>query len=126
MKRIILAISVLLVLGLAVAAIAYNRNTVTQTVAAASCCSHGADSCPMKKDAAGKETASCCDEDCCKGDSCPMKTAAGGSSHHADSCPMNDKDGQASHATMTEAQHEAMKADGKSCCCSCCGAKQDA
>ena len=120
MKRIILAISVLLVLGLSVAAIAYNTNNVVDA-AAASCCG---DSCPMKKDAAGKDTASCCDEDCCKGDSCPMKTAAGAAAHHPDSCPMKGKDGQASHESMTAAEHDAMKADGKSCC-SCCGAKQD-
>ena len=123
MKRIILAISVLLVLGLAGAAIAYNRTNVE--TAAASCCCSG-DSCPMKKDAAGKEAATCCDEDCCKGDSCRMKAGAAAAAHHPDNCPMKGKDGQASHDTMTEAQHEAMKADGKSCCCSCCGAKQDA
>ncbi|HUR97971.1 MAG TPA: hypothetical protein VMZ26_07910 [Pyrinomonadaceae bacterium] len=124
MKRIILAISVLLVLGLAVAAIALNPSGVTQT-AAASCCSHGADSCPTKKDGSGKETASCCDEGCCKGDSCPMKKGGDASAQHPDSCPMKHKDGQASHATMTDAEHQAMKADGKSCC-DCCGAKQDA
>ena len=125
MKRIILAICVMLVFGLAVAAIAYQRSTVTATASTASCCKHEGASCPMKKDAAGKESASCCDENCCKDGSCPMKGGAAGGKH-SESCPMKDKDGQASHATMTAAEHEAMKAEGKSCCCACCGAKQDA
>jgi hypothetical protein len=55
-----------------------------------------------------------------------MKTSGGAATHHPDNCPMKNKEGQSSHAAMTEAEHEAMKADGKSCCCSCCGAKQSA
>src|SRR5438045_9343684 len=69
MKRLILAISVLLVLGLAVAAIAYNRSAVVET--AMSCCCCSGDSCPMKKD--GTATAdSCCNDGCCKDGSCAM------------------------------------------------------
>ena len=125
MKRIILAISVLLVLGLAVAAIAYKRSTAVETAAVSCCCCSG-DSCPMKKDAAGTETVSCCKDDCCKGGSCSMKNSGAATADHPESCPMKDKEGQASHAAMTEAKHEAMKAEGKSCCCSCCAAKQSA
>ena len=124
MKRIIMAISVLLVFGLAVAAIAYKRNSVTETASAISCCCCSGDSCPMKKDAAGKDSAAADHEDCCKGGSCPMKNSAGAAAKHSGSCPMKDKEGHASHATMTEAQHEAMKAEGKSCDCSCCADKQ--
>jgi hypothetical protein len=126
MKRIILAISVLFVLVLAGAAIAYQRSNVVQTATMSCCCS--GDSCPMKKDAAGKESASCCDSDCCKDGACAMKnSAAHAEGHHSESCPMmKGKDGQASHASMTDADHKAMTADGKSCCCACCAAKKDA
>ena len=71
MKRLILAISVLLVLGLAAAAIAYNRTAVAET--AMSCCCCSGDSCPMKKDSASKDTASCCADGCCKDGTCAMK-----------------------------------------------------
>ena len=73
-RKIILAISVLVVLGLSIAAFAFTNSTVLSKTATSCCCCSG-DSCPMKKkDASGKETASCCDNcDCCKGDSCPMK-----------------------------------------------------
>src|SRR5215204_1911175 len=124
MKRLILAISVLLVLGLAGAAIAYNRSAVPET--AMSCCCCSGDSCPMKKD--GAATASCCDDGCCKDGSCAMKKDGVASAEQMPAdCPMmKKKDGATSHAaTMTEAEHEAMQADGKSCCCSCCKAKKD-
>jgi hypothetical protein len=69
-KRLFLVVVALLVLGLGAATFAYKQ---TNNTTAMSCCK--GDSCPMKKkDASGKETASCCDDcDCCKGDSCPMK-----------------------------------------------------
>lgn len=119
MKRIILAFSIVLVLGLAAAAIAFQHSTVVETAAACCCCS--GDSCPMKKDAADKDKSSCCDKDCCK-DSCPMKK--GGSAGH-ESCPMM-KDKSKDHATMTDADHKAMMADTKSSCCACCGDKKNA
>ena len=78
-KRILLVISVLLVLGMAIAAVAYQRTTLT-TKSAMECCCCSGDSCPMKSKAAkGGESASCCDGDCCcKGEgSCPMKKNAG-------------------------------------------------
>ena len=120
MKRLILAISVLLVLGLAAAAIAYNRTAVAQT--AMSCCCCSGESCPMKKDSASGDTASCCKDDCCKDGSCPMKKDGAGSAENMPAdCPMmKHKDGAASHATMTEAEHQAMQADDKSCSCTCC------
>lgn len=115
MKRIILAISVLLVFGLAVLGVAYNRNAVAETVMASGCCKSG-EACPMKKNAAGTETASCCDDGCCKDGSCPMKGAAG--AQHPENCPMmKDKQGHEAHAT-TDGKHEG------SCCCSCCSVKQ--
>lgn len=75
MKRnIILALSVFMILGLAMSAFAFTT-TAFASMTATSCCCCSGDSCPMKKkDATGKEVASCCDNcDCCKGDSCPMK-----------------------------------------------------
>src|SRR6187431_684946 len=125
MKRLILAISVLLVLGLAAAAIAYNRTAVSET--AMSCCCCSGDSCPMKKDSASGETASCCDNGCCKDGSCAMKKDGAASAEHMPAdCPMmKHKDGEALHATMTEEQHQAMQADGKSCCCACCKDNQN-
>ena len=123
MKRLILAISVLLVLGLAAAAIAYNQNVVAETAMSCGCCS--GDSCPMKKD--GAAAASCCDDSCCKDGSCAMKKGDGATGEMPADCPMmKKKDGEASHATMTEAEHQAMQADGKSCSCACCKAKKDA
>ena len=120
MKRLILAISVLLVLGLAAAAIAYNRSAVSETATMSCCCCSG-DSCPMKKDAAA--TASCCDDGCCKDGSCAMKKDGAVSADMPADCPMMKK-GEASHATMTAEEHQAMQAEGKSCCCACCKDKQ--
>ena len=73
-RKIILALSVVVVLGLSIAAFALTKTTVSSVTAMSCCCCKG-DSCPMKKkDVSGKDTASCCDNcDCCKGDSCPMK-----------------------------------------------------
>lgn len=75
-KRIILAISILLVFGLAIVVFAYNKSNQSHQAEMSCCCKDG--SCPMKN----KDTAStadmkeCCDmpDCCCKGgDSCPMK-----------------------------------------------------
>ena len=101
-QKLLLAVSVLMLFALAVTAFAYSR-TSTGLAAAASCCCCSGDSCPLKKkDASGKETASCCDDcDCrkdgkCTGDSCPMKKKGESATKTADS-------------------------DAKSCCCPCCG-----
>ncbi|PYS98496.1 MAG: hypothetical protein DMF63_15815 [Acidobacteria bacterium] len=119
MKRLILAISVLLVLGLAAAAIAYNRTAVAET--AMSCCCCAGDSCPMKDSASG-ETASCCNEDCCKDGSCAMKKdAAAAAENMPADCPMmKNKTGEA-----TAGEHQPMHTDSKSCSCACCKAKQN-
>ena len=109
-RKILLALSILVLFALAIGAFAYARTSSTTTKAAACCCCKG-DSCPMKKkDAAGKETASCCDDcGCCKdgkctGDSCPMKKMGGDAQNRA---------GHAEHS------------DGKGCCCGCCGKDKD-
>lgn len=125
MKKRILAIFVIAaVLGLAIAAFAYNQTNVGIT-AAASCCK---DSCPMKnKDGHhaehGKDHAKGEGHDCC-GDSCPMK-AKGGENVNAgghgccccggDSCPMKKKDGQGAATSATDDS-------SKNCCdnCDCC------
>lgn len=77
-KKIILAISVMLVFGLAIAAFAYTKQTNNSNQAAMECCCKGKDSCPMKNktENASAEKKDCCDSPdcCCKGgDSCPMK-----------------------------------------------------
>jgi len=77
-KRILLAFSAILILGLTIAVFAYNKTNSTNQ-ATMDCCKKS-DSCPMKSknaDVADKQNVSCCDKDdcCCKGggDSCPMK-----------------------------------------------------
>jgi len=104
MKPKVLVISILALFALSVA-FAYTRASTEASVAAACCCS--GDSCPMKKkDAAGTETASCCDNcSCCKGDSCPMK--------------MNSADKP--HAVAEQdMKNVVMVMSEDSCCCGCC------
>ncbi|MBC7900289.1 MAG: hypothetical protein H7070_09575 [Saprospiraceae bacterium] len=101
-KKILLALSILMVFGLAVVAFAYNQSTVA-TQAKTDCCK-GSDSCPMKNKAASGQTEACCDDPncCCKsGESCPMKKGEA-KAHH-------------------DMNHEAAAAgEHKSCDCSCC------
>ena len=78
-KRIILAISVLLVFGLAIVVFAYNKTNNSHHAEMSCCCKDG--SCPMKSGdaAAAGEHKACCDmpDCCCKGgESCPMKKQA--------------------------------------------------
>lgn len=132
-KRILLAITVLMVFGLAIAALAYTQANVAKKAAVSCCCCSG-DSCPMKnKDGSADAKVSCCDKDncCCKGDSCPMKNKDAAGSEKAsccccsgDSCPLK-KDGEVTHETMTDVKHEAAIGDSKTCCCSCCKDKKD-
>ena len=76
-KRILLAISVLLVLGLGIVAFAFTTTNNSAKTSMSCCCKDGV--CPMKAKGAatGEKTASCCDmpDCCCKGggDSCPIK-----------------------------------------------------
>jgi hypothetical protein len=110
-KKILLAISALLVFGLAIVAYSYSGAASLSETAAMSCCCCSGDSCPMKtKDASGKEVAMSHENcDCCKGDgeSCPMmKKDANGNAvkmEGASCCPM-----------MKDGKHADMK-DGASC-----------
>jgi len=118
-KKIFLAISAMLVFGLAIVVYASSStaNLTADTTAASSCCCHG-DSCPMKsKSADGKESASHCENcDCCHGDgeSCPMmKAGADGKAAkmaHGKDCPMMNKT-DASSAMATD-----VKSEGKTSC----------
>ena len=105
-KRILLAVSILLVFGLAIAAFAYQQSTSTVTKAACCCCS--GDSCPMKKKDSARvgETASCCDKDncCCK--------------NGGESCPMKGKDHTAMHQEISSGEAKG--------CCPCCADGKDA
>ncbi|MEO7674476.1 MAG: hypothetical protein ABIU09_10430 [Pyrinomonadaceae bacterium] len=120
-KRIIASLAILAVLGLAIAAYAYNqtKNTTGNT---ASCCKNS-DSCPMKAsmlpETAGEHT----------GKSCPMKSKTASTTVAADhnccdccgdSCPMK-KDGEVK-ATATSTTE-----NGTDCCdaCDCCNGKEE-
>jgi hypothetical protein len=110
-RKLIFVVSIFALFAFSIAAYAYTR-TSSQTALAAACCCCSGDSCPIKKkDASGKETASCCDScDCCKDGKCT-----------GDSCPMKKKDGShADHATMP---HDSMAAEHEGCC-SCCKGKE--
>lgn len=118
-KRILFAISTLLVLGLAIAAFALS-GTNTKTSAkdcCTNCCAKSGDSCPMKnkdQNASATEKASCCDkDDCCKGDACPMKKGENRAGH--DNCPMMKKDKETA-AISTEMKNVVVVSDGKDCC----------
>lgn len=126
-KKILIALTAILILGLAAAAYAFNKTNVSSKTASSACCCSG-DSCPMKsKDAkttGGEKQASCCDKDdcCCKGDSCPMKKQGENTSANCcgDSCPMKDKETQASSVADTK---NVVVASSESCCqkgASCC------
>jgi hypothetical protein len=108
-KQTFLALAAMLVLGLGAATLAYQQ-TNNMVGKAMSCCCCKGDSCPMKrKDASGKETASCCDkDDCCKGDSCPMKTK-----------------GEKPQAVSADMKNVTVVSSDEDCCCSCYGAKKD-
>ncbi|MBK8466097.1 MAG: hypothetical protein IPL32_09720 [Chloracidobacterium sp.] len=119
-KKIFLAISAILVFGLAIVVYSSSSATdlTTDAIAASCCCSHG-DSCPMKaKSSDGKETASHCDNcNCCHGDgeSCPMmKAGADGKlakMSHTKDCPMMNKGDTSSTAATA-----VVKEEGKTSC----------
>ncbi|MGI8467629.1 MAG: hypothetical protein ACR2N3_04175 [Pyrinomonadaceae bacterium] len=72
-RKVLLAISMLLILGLSIAVFAYTKTNDINAKATACCCKDG--SCPMKNKAA-KMDGACCDmpDCCCKdGNLCPMK-----------------------------------------------------
>jgi len=125
-KKIILAVAAVMVMGLAIATVAYTRTSVSYASAAADCCK--GDKCPMKSKAAeAGETAPSCEHcDCCKhgSESCPMKKKSEASAEKMpDSCPM--KKGEAAtavHSEMKHDKHEMKAGDGKNC--SCCNHKE--
>ncbi len=106
-KRILLAITVLLVFGLTIAAFAYNKTNTTNQ-ATMDCCTKS-DDCPMKS----KDADSTVKKDCCLKD---------------DSCPMKDKQTQTSSVDMknvTVASSESCCQPGADCCKggACCKSK---
>lgn len=128
-KRMILAIAALLVFGLSVAAFAYKQATNANNTAMSPSCCKG-DSCPMKhKDASTGETASCCDDCCCKGgDSCPMKnkgetSATGMKMADGASCPMMKK--EKAQTVSFDKANVVIATDGESCCCPCCSKNKE-
>lgn len=118
-KRILFAISTLLVLGLAIAAFALSGTNTKTSVkdCCANCGAKSGDSCPMKKgeNASATDKASCCDKDdcCCKGDACPMKKGENGAGH--DNCPMMKKDKETA-AKSTEMKNVVVVSDAEDCC----------
>jgi hypothetical protein len=122
-KKIIAALAIFAVFGLAVAAYAYTQTT--SSPAAKTSCRKKGDSCPMKAkmghDKTGKHDK----------DSCPMKTQTAGTAsadEHdcccdccGDSCPMKKKDGEAKATTVSYSE------EGKNCCdnCDCCKGKHE-
>lgn len=85
-KRILLAISVLLVLGLGIVTFALTTNHHSGEKSMSCCCKDGV--CPMKAKGAatGEQTTSCCDSPdcCCKGGSCPMKNKSDAAAEKSD------------------------------------------
>ncbi len=84
-KKFLLVLTAVFVLGLAMAAYAFNQTNNPNNIASASCCSKS-ESCPLKnkngQTAENNSKASCCDnaDCCCKGDSCPTKAQGENSS----------------------------------------------
>ena len=118
-KRIILAISMMFILGLTVAAFALSQSSKLNNTAVTT------DSCAMKMQTAdgGTQTKdSCCDKAdcCCKGDACPMKKQGGENASASccsnccgDSCPLKNK---ATSETSSVDMKNVTVATGDSCC----------
>ena len=133
-KRILLVISVLMVLGLTIAAFAYNKTNNEN--GAMDCCAKS-DSCPMKnknaQNAEAQAKDSCCDmpDCCCNGDSCPMKKQGENASANCcgDSCPMKDKTSETASTKMsgvTIVHGDSCCQPGADCCKggACCKGKK--
>jgi hypothetical protein len=109
-KKIIIALSALLVFGLVAVVYAYNRAENTQEMAAHSC--------PMKK--SGAETASadkkdsCCGmADCCKDGQCKMNGAC---CKDHDNCPMKDVQKTENRQTVDYSKITVSDDSGEDCC----------
>ena len=123
-KKIILALSVMFILGLTVAVFALSQAKNINTSAAAESCAM------MSQNAGGEAKTSCCDKAdcCCKGDSCPMKNNGENASANCcsnccgDSCPMKNKSSEAAGVDMKNVS----VAVGESCCSggACCKGKK--
>lgn len=112
-KKILIALTAVFVLGLAMAAYAFNQTNNPNKTASASCCAKS-DACPLKnknaQTAENHSKASCCDnaDCCCKGDSCPMKAQGENSSACCGdccggSCPMKNQEAQETTAQTNDA-----------------------
>ena len=99
-KKLLIVLTAVFVLGLAMAAYAFNQTNNPNKKASASCCSKS-EVCPLKnkneQTAVNHSKTSCCDnaDCCCKGDSCPMKAQGENSSACCGgSCPMKNQEAQ--------------------------------
>ena len=122
-KKIIIALSVMLVFGLVAVVYAYNRTETT---------TKSAHSCPMKSETASLQTEkdSCCGmADCCKDGKCKMDGACCGDH---ESCPMKNKQTSKdqsvdySKITVSDNSGEDCCGSGASCCTgngACCKGK---
>jgi hypothetical protein len=125
-KRFLIALSALLVFGLAIVAFAFNRaNNTNQTPAQTSA------SCPMHEQksasaavAADKEKHSCGMSDCCKDGHCKM---GGVCCKDKDSCPMKNKENKENKenqaGTIDYSKIIVSDDSGENCCkagASCC------
>ena len=124
-RKILVTLSVVMILGLVIAAYAFQATTAaTADTAKASCCNHDG-SCPMKAkghEGQGEHAKMSCPMK--HGDQTAMASQAAAVGHSCcdccdDSCPMKKGDAAATAASAA--------ADGKSCCdnCDCCKDKAD-
>jgi hypothetical protein len=127
-KSLLIALSVMLVFGLAVAVYAFQSNNLT-TVSdkTAACAKHQSEIVSAHK--SGDIDSCCRTADCCKDGNCSMGGACCKSSN---SCPMKDKkesstaDVDYSKVTFSDVNSEDCCASGASCCqngASCCNGK---
>jgi hypothetical protein len=127
-KSLLIALSAMLVFGLAVAVYAFQSNNLTNVSdKTAACEKHQSETTSAHK--SGEKDAHCGMADCCKDGKCSMGGACCKSS---DSCPMKDKkessdaDVDYSKVTFSDANGEDCCASGASCCtsgASCCKGK---
>ncbi len=123
-KKIILALSVMFILGLTVAVFALSQAKNINIASAESTAT-------KSENASGEAKTSCCDKAdcCCKGDACPMKKQGENASANCcsnccgDSCPMKNKSSEAAAGVDMK---NVTVAVGESCCSggACCKGKK--